>query len=490
MNLKWQSLKKLLKNHYFQLAIVILLSFIVRLYRINYPLLDWHSFRQVDTASVTYRFTQEGIDLLRPRYHDLSSIQSGKDNPQGYRMTEFPFINAMIALLLNIAPSLDLVMFSRFVSIIFSLGTILALYWLVSQVSNKQTALISVIFLGLLPYSIYYSRVILPEPFMLFFVTLSMASLTAFFKKKKIGYWWLSWSCLALSLLLKPFTAFLGPVFLTLAIIYEPKFFKKPLLYLYPLLAFTPLVLWRKWIMNFPEGIPASNWLFNQDGIRFRPAWFRWLFWERLTKIMSGFVGVFFVFFNLVKRDRLLVIIASWWLGILIFFITIATGNVKHDYYQVLALPILSLTLARGAILFQQKLTAWLNKKIPQSDLISSTITGVLFITLIFLSWQQVKGFFNVNQWEFQKAGQEADLLLPPEAKVIAPAMGDTMFLFQTKRNGWPIGYDIDHKIAQGATHYISTNLDAEAIELEKKYITVKKTSEFLILDLTIPRSE
>lgn len=488
MTLKKLNFKKLLRNHYLQLAIIILVSFIARLYRIHYPLLDWHSFRQADTASVTYRYVQEGINLLQPKYHDLSSIQSGIDNPEGYRMAEFPFINAMIAGLLKIAPGLDLVMISRFISIIFSLGTILSLYWLVKEISDKKTALVSAAFLGLLPYSIYYSRVILPEPFMLFFITFSMATLTTFLKYKKIGYWWLSWISLALSLLLKPFTAFLGLVFLTLIVIYEPKFYKKPLLYLYPLLAFIPLFLWRNWITNFPEGIPASAWLYNVDGIRLRPAWFRWLFWERLTKLMIGFVGLIFVFFNLVKRDRLLFILTSWWLGILIFFITIATGNVRHDYYQVLTLPILSLTLARGTILFQQIIKSIISKKITQANNVSIAITFATFLLMIFLSWQQVKGFFNVNQWEYHKAGLEANLLLPTEAKVIAPAQGDTMFLFQTKRNGWPIGDHIEQKIDQGATHYITTNFNSEAEELEKKYLTVKKTSEFLILDLTAPK--
>jgi hypothetical protein len=33
--------------------------------------------------------------------------------------------------------------------------------------------------------------------------------------------------------------------------------------YLFPLLAFAPMLLWREWIKNFPTGIPVSDWLFN-----------------------------------------------------------------------------------------------------------------------------------------------------------------------------------------------------------------------------------
>lgn len=489
MTLKWRHLANLFQKHSFQLILVVIFSFILRLYRINYPLLDWHSFRQADTASVTYRFVQEGVDLLRPKYHDLSSIQSGLDNPEGYRMTEFPIINALIAGLIIIVPGLDLVIVSRFFSIMFSIGTLLALYWLVKQIADKKTALLTAMIFGVLPYSIYYSRVVLPEPFMLFFATLSLASLTAYLRKNKTIFWWISWVSLALSLLLKPFTAFYGPVFITLIILYDPKFYKKILFYLYPILAFFPLILWRRWITNFPEGIPASDWLYNADGIRFRPAWFRWLFWERLTKIMSGIVGVILAGFNLINRDQLFVILGAWWLGIIAYFSIIATGNVKHDYYQVLVLPVLCLTLARGTLLFQKKLTIFFKKKLALPNVVSLVITVIVGILIFYLSWQEIKGFFNVNHWEYYKAGQEANLLLQPEAKIIAPAMGDTMFLFQTKRNGWPIGDNIDHKINQGATHYINTKFDSETKELEEKYTTIKKTSEFIIIDLKNKKS-
>ena len=488
MKFRFFSLAKLSKNHLLQISLIVLVSFIVRLYRIDYPLLDWHSFRQADTASVTLRYTQEGIDLLRPKYHDLSNIQSGQDNPKGYRMTEFPLINGLIAVFLRALPQLDLVQFSRFISIVFSLGTLVTLYWLVKQIANHQLALLSAVFFGLLPYSIYYSRVILPEPFMLFFVTASMAFWVAFLKDKKLLFWWLSWILLALSLLLKPFTAFLGPVFLSLLISYDKHFYKKPTSYLFPVLVFIPLFLWRHWIQQFPEGIPASDWLYNANQIRLRPAWFRWLFWERLTKLMAGFTGVIFGFSNLFKRDKLFYILISWWLGILIFFIVIATGNVQHDYYQVLILPCLSLTLARGVLLFYKHAIKFLAKKTRQAKKLSLILVTALSFSIFLLSWLQVKGFFNVNQWEYHKAGIEANLLLPKNAKVIAPAMGDTMFLFQTQRNGWPIGGEINHKIQLGATHYITTNFDQEMHELEANYNTVKKTSEYIIIDLTTPK--
>jgi len=75
--------------------------------------------------------------------------------------------------------------------------------------------------------------------------------------------------------------------------------------------------------------------------------------------------------------------------------------------------------------------------------------------------------------------------LTPPDAKVIAPYGGDTAFLFQTDRTGWPVGGDINSKRAAGATHYVTTTLDDEARQLLESYRLVEQTDQYLILDLT-----
>jgi hypothetical protein len=82
-------------------------------------------------------------------------------------------------------------------------------------------------------------------------------------------------------------------------------------------------------------------------------------------------------------------------------------------------------------------------------------------------------------------AGQVAREILPADAKVIAPYMGDTAFLWQTRRRGWPIGFEIEDKISSGATHYVTVNFDSEAQELMERYKILMMTNEYLILDLT-----
>lgn len=464
------------KKEAFLLGLVLFIALLLRLYRINNPVADWHAFRQADTASVTREYVKaEKIDLLRPRYQDLSNIQSGQDNLEGYRMVEFPFINATLAIFLKTFTNLDLVLFSRLASVLASLLTILVIYKLVKEVANFKTAILSALIYAILPYSIYYSRVILPEPYFLLFSTFSIWQFYLFAKFRKNSNYLSAVFTLALAALLKPFVVFLAPVYLMILWQFrQTKIFKDFRVYLLPLIAFTPFFLWREWIKNFPTGIPASDWLFNGNGIRFRPAWFRWLFYERLTKLFLGYFGLVFLLANLLKKDKSFYFYGAWWLGVILYFIVIASGNVQHDYYQNFILPILVMSLARGIVIIQEKI----NKKI------TLFFISLLSLLALFFSWKEIAGYFNVNHWEYIKAGKAVNQLTDPQALVIAPAMGDTQFLFQTNRRGWPIGFNIEDKINLGASIYVSTNYDAEAKDLEQKYQVIIKNNDYIIINL------
>ncbi len=461
------------------LLLIILLAGLIRLYKINEPLADWHSFRQADTASVTREFIKHGIDVLHPKYHDLSNIQSGLDNLAGYRMVEFPFVNAITAALIKALPILPLVTASRLISIIFSLGTLISLFYFAKSLSGIKVAYLSIICFAFLPYNIFYSRAILPESPMLFFTTFSLMAFIYWLRQKKWSWYFISALSLALAVLLKPFVLFLGLVYITVFLFFGNKNWTQRLAALpFLLIVLAPFYWWRHWIAQYPSGIPASDWLFNSNHIRWRPAWFRWLFWERMTKLITGFGGLLFPLIILNwKKDTW--IYASYWLSILLYFSVIATGNVQHDYYQTITVPIVCLTLAKSFGVIYEALK---RKLAPQMSLVVlSILAGIFWL----LGWQQVKGYFNINHWEYVKAGQRADQVLPADAKVIAPAMGDTVFLFQTNRTGWPIGFEIDDKIAKGAQFYINTAFDDETNELMKKYQIVEKTPDFVIIDLT-----
>lgn len=473
------------------LLLLVAMAFVVRLYRIDNQPLDWHAWRQADTASVTREYIKHGIDLLHPQYHDVSNIPSGRDNLSGYRMVEFPILNAFVAFLVRDF-GLPFMQTSRMTSIVLSLGTMVSLFYLVRSLSGKKMAYLTAFLFAFIPYSIFYSRVILPEPGMVFFSTFALVAFHFWLKDKNWAWYLLSFASYMVALLLKPSVVFVLPVYLGLIAFHElpvkkwtTKFVLGKILFygvtLVPafLIAVAPLLAWRKWIEQYPAGIPAFTWLLNSNHIRFRPAWFRWLFWERLTKLISGYFAVALLPLNILKIDKDLFVYGSWGVGIFAYLAVLATGNVQHDYYQVLTMPIVCIFMARGGVLLHDWLTQRFNKNV------GVVVVGALVLGSLVMGWEFIKGYFNTNHTEYIVAGEAVDRLTPADALVIAPAMGDTQFLFQTNRRGWPIGYDIADKVAKGATFYITTSYDDEAKQVEAEYQVVEKNKDFILIDLT-----
>lgn len=468
------------------LAIIILAAFIVRLYRIDNPVADWHSWRQADTSAVTRNFVKDGIDLLHPRFDDLSNIPSGKENPQGYRFVEFPLYNAAAAGMFNIFNKFSIEMWGRLVTIFSSILSIIFLFLLVRKYLGLRVGLLTAFFFGFLPYNIYYSRTILPDPSMV----MAILGGTYFFDR------WISqnvirmtlWYVLAIlftasAFLLKPFA-----LFFTLPIIYLAfrkwgiRLLIKPQLWLFAILTLAPLILWRNWIQQFPEGIPVFDWLFNENDIRFKGAFFQWIFADRIGRLILGYWGLALLVLGFIRKlnQKEGLFFLSFIASSLIYLFVMAGGNVKHDYYQILIIPTLAIFLAKGADLL---LSA------PREFFSRITCYLLLVTCLLFMfsfSWYFVRDYFNINNEEIIKAGKIVDQLTPKDAKVIAPYGGDTAFLYQTNRRGWPVFYkSIEDFVKSGANYLIIANPTKSDFEgFGKMFPVVASSKDYLLLSL------
>src|SRR3990167_3798953 len=136
------------------LAIILVGAFAVRLYHFNWPVADWHSWRQVDTSAVSRTFTQEGFSILRPKFPDLSKGVSLIDNPQGYRFVEFPIYNVLQAGFYKLMPRFTLEEWGRLVTIFSSLISIVFIYLLLKKYVNSRAGLIAAFFFAFIPYNI------------------------------------------------------------------------------------------------------------------------------------------------------------------------------------------------------------------------------------------------------------------------------------------------------------------------------------------------
>ena len=159
------------------LSIFLILGFLVRLYQIDNPIADWHSFRQVDTASVSRMYVEDGISILYPKYHDISRVQSGLFNPEGYRFVELPIFNIIHATFAKNVPFLKLEVWGRLISIFSALISSILIFILGKRFISSSGGLIASALYLFLPYNIYFTRVILPEPLA---ITFALSSLVLF----------------------------------------------------------------------------------------------------------------------------------------------------------------------------------------------------------------------------------------------------------------------------------------------------------------------
>lgn len=474
-------------NYWIIFLVILLLAFILRLYKIDNPIADWHSWRQADTAAVARNYLKFGVDLLHPRYNDISSIPSGKPNPMGYRMVEFPFYQLVSYGLYRIYPSLAIEVWLRLVSIFSSLGTILFLSLLVKKYIDEKTALLTAAIYAILPYSIYYGRTILPEVPGVFLAVMGIyffdkaLELPEISQTKSVLLFLTSAVICTLALLVKPTIGFLLlPIPYLFFRKYGMKSFTKVTPYFFGIVTALPLILWRLWIQKYPEGIPASDWLLNGGNIRFSGAFFRWILAERMGKIILGYGG--FVLFWLgvaikpLKNEGL--IFWSLLAGTFLYFIVFARGNVQHDYYQVLLIPAASVFVAKGLIYLltpNELLSRWI-----------SPVLGItLFLMMIAFSWFEVRGFYWINHPEIVEAGKIVDQLTPQDAKVIAPYGGDTAFLYQTNRQGWPVTEkSFPEMIKMGADYFVAVNPDKDVKHLATEYKAIVQNDKYILLDL------
>lgn len=481
------------------LAVILFLGFVVRLYKINNPIADWHSWRQADTASVTRIYMDEGVNVLYPKYYDISSVQTGIFNPDGYRFVEFPVYNLVHLLFVKLQPKINFSYFTprftitfqstfetagRFVSIFSALTAAVFLYLIGKRYVGRNGGLLAAFFYLFLPFNIYFTRVILPEPMAVAFGVASMWYFIKFIDDNSYVSLYLSAILFAVAALIKPFAFFylLPLVYLTFqkyggvkSILRDRKFLMAADV------ALIPFFLWRIWINRYPAGIPHFSWMFNGDGIRFRPAFWRWIFGERLGRLILGIWGLVpFVVGILATNKKNL--FNSLFFGSMLLYVTIfATASVRHDYYQTFVIPAIALVLAQGAV------TMWnpdgFNKWLSRFVVVFSVIM------MIGMSAYQVKEDYNINHPEIIAAGEAVDRLTPKSARVIAPYSGDTAFLYQTKRFGWPVVEDsFNTLIARGADYYVSVNLgDPDTTKLIKEYKTVAKTDQYILIDLHSP---
>lgn len=472
---------KIFTSQYFWLSLIIFFGFLVRIYKIDSPIADWHSWRQVDTAAVTRNFVKTGFNPFFPKYDDMSGVaEKPVINPAGFRFVEFPIYNIFVYplyLLFGVDDKLH-----RLVSVIFSLGSTVFIFFIVKKYVSVFTAFISAFSFAFLPFNVFFSRTTLPEPTLVFFALGMIYFVDRWIWEKQVIWGILGFFFTAVAFLVKPWA-----IFFFLPLLYSlifrrngKRFWIK--FFLFTSIALLPFILWRMWILQQPEGIPASGWLMNGDGIRFRPAFWWWIISERLGREILSAAGIVLFVIGFISRPKNGNYFLHFWALSAFLFITIfATGNVRHNYYQTLLMPIAAIFFSLGFI----QLLKGNNFLIPRIWTI--LMAFLLFPLSFYFSYNLVKEFYKVNNPGIVHAGKRADQILPKDAIVLAPYNGDTAFLYQINRPGFAVGVlPLPELITDfGVNYYISTSRDDKTNWVIRHFTVLEDNPDFVIADLT-----
>lgn len=472
------------KFEIFLLAAIILIAFGVRLYKINRPIADWHSWRQADTAAVARNFVKEGFNPFVPTYDDMSSQTNGIDNSNRYRFVEFPIYNGIIAAVWSIT-GIN-VTYARLVTVIISLASTITLYFLVKKFSGTTVAMLAAFFFATIPYNVFYSSAILPAPLMVFSILALYLSFANWLEKEKRIIWGaLSIIFANIAILVWPIALFfmLPAVYLTFQK-YGFAAVKKINLWIFAIAVLTPFLAWRSWMTNFPAGIPNWQFLINEGNIRFKGAFFRWLIGERIGNLILTVGGFTLFILGLVKKPEAKekYFYYAWLASVALYFSVFASGNVRHDYYQVPIVPILAVFMAIGVKFLMDKSLDYFNKYV-------GILTAIVLILIMYaFGYYQIQGYYWINKPQIVEAGQAADRILPKDATVIAPYNGDTAFLYQTNRHGYPIVDRPLENFAKNGTQYlVSVDVNDSGIKnLAKNCQVLEETSDYLIIQLSL----
>ncbi len=466
---------------YFWLLIIILLGLLVRLYKIDSPIADWHSWRQADTAAVTRNFVKMGFTPFTPRYDDMSGIaEKPVANPARFRFVEFPIYNIAVYPFYLLFGIYD--QYSRLVSVLFSLGSIALIFFIVRKYAGTFTGLVSAFTFAILPFNVFFGRTTLPEPTFIFFALGMIYFMDRWIEKQTKLFLILGFIFTAIAFLMKPWA-----IFFYLPLLYSVfvkqnnrKFWIKFILL--SAAALLPFILWRLWILQQPEGIPASNWLMNGDGIRFRPAFWWWIVSERIGGEILGVTGLVLFAIGLIIRPKNgNYFLNIWALSSFLFMIVVATGNVRHNYYQTQFIPVASIFLSIGFV----ELLRGNKLFIPRFWTIIMAI--FLYIFSMYFGFRVVKEFYKVNNMDMVEAGKTADRILSKDAIVVAPYNGDTAFLYQTNRPGWPVtALPLPELVSNyGVTSFVSTSRDDKTNWVLRHFVILVDNPKFVIADLT-----
>jgi len=393
----------------FALLGILLLGLALRLVNWTNPPLDFHTWRQLRSASIArgmyYQMDGNADPVLKEKAVETSRL---------FGLLE-PNLFERIVAVTYLAIGKEFLPIARLYSIFFWMVGGLALYDMIRRISSRLAALTGLAFYLVLPFGVTASRSFQPDPFMLMWVLLAI---NALYRWTESQSW--KWAALTgvfggIAILIKVFAVFpLGITCILMALTTWglARAIKSPQVWLaVALMGLIPSIYY---FISIPgaAGEYIGGWVTGfqnlLSSIRF---YFQWMGY------LDSLVGLIFVFlggiglFAYPPKGRILAV--GLWTGYILYGLTVPSLIITHSYYNLPLVPIVAFSLAPYGELIYSRLS-----QLP--GLWRLAAIAAIVAAILYPSWlirnNQVSQDYALEPRIWQRIGES----LPKNAKIIA----------------------------------------------------------------------
>lgn len=405
------------------LILILIFGLIIRLRDFNVLPIDAHPMRQTDTECVAYFLYTGKTNFLNPKACLIRPVS----NKEGYFFLEVPFYEYMIALSYKVFGVHPFA--ARLVNLFLYLIGSISLFWLMKKWWSLDMALMSVLIFSFIPGSIFFvGHAIHPDALA---VSCIFVSLFWGWKYKENGRFLnliLSGLFLGVSVASRPFGLICLPLLFYFLYLQKSKYYD------YLILLFLSILFYGFWWWRIKSlGIDVSweNWVLSGREKIFNIGFLKNLIWkniigETMGKIVSFLAGMGLIV-GIYKKDQKIVPLILWIFGVIIYWLIVPNGNLTHQYYADIYIPLIVILASIG-----------LNFIFGKSKYLAAIVVLLLIYNGIRTSNYHYK--IQIESEIDIKISEEIKKTIGEDKKIIYLARGTSIPLSLSHRQGWMLG--------------------------------------------------
>ncbi len=418
-------LKKYLKKNGQWLVLIFILVFgvIVRTKNFNSLPIDAHPMRQTDTECVAYFLYSGKSTFLKPK----ACLMRPVSNINGYFFLEVPFYEKLISISYKIfGPKLWA---ARLVNLVLYVIGSLSLFGLLKKWMDNLSGLLGVLIFGFVPGSIFFvGHALHPDVMAVSLIWLSLYLMWRYKETGLINYFLISGLSLGVSVASRPFGIICLPLLGYFLYLRKSKLWNYFWLLILSLLFYGS---WYGWTKFLKVDMSWENWvLFGREKI-FDLGILKNLIWkniigETMGKVTSGLAGLGLMVAT-IKKDKKIIPLIMWIFGVIIYWLIVPNGNLTHQYYADVYIPLVVILAVIGASFIWKK---------------SKIVAIFILLTLIYNGVRTSNYHFltNVEAKIDTLIAEEISREIGEDKKIIYLNRSNSVPLSLSHRQGWMLG--------------------------------------------------